>query len=56
MLNMEMDAWAKAKIEDVAGSTNYIIPFKGWMCYIGRTKIIKQWQHMLKEHINGKPL
>ncbi len=35
MLNMEMDARAKAKIEDVAGACNYIIPFEGWMCYIG---------------------
>jgi len=55
-LNVEMDAQAKAKIEDSAGPTNYVIPFEGWMCYIGQTKIIKQWQRMLKEHINGKPL
>ena len=55
-LNVEMDAWAKAKIEDTAGLATYEIPFESWMCYIRGTKIIKQWQLTLREHINGKPI
>jgi len=55
-LNVEMDAQAKQKIEDTARLATYEIPFKSWSCYIGRTKIIKQWQLTLREHINGKPI
>jgi len=55
-LNVEMDARAKEKIEDTAGPATYEIPFESWTCYIGRTKVIKQWQLTLREHINGKPI
>jgi len=55
-LNVEMDAWAKQKVEDIAGPATYKIPFESWSCYIGRTKIIKQWQLTLREHINRKPI
>jgi len=40
-LNVEMDAWAKDKIEDTARLATYEIPFESWTCYIGRTKVIK---------------
>jgi len=55
-LNVEMDTWAKGKIEDTAGPALYTIPFEGWTCYIGSRKIIKQWQLTLWEHINKKQL
>jgi len=51
-----MDLRAKAKLVDTAGLALHVIPFEGWMCYIGSRKIIKQWQLTLWEHINGNKL
>jgi len=56
MLNVAMDQQAKEKIEETTQALNYRIPFKGWSCYIGTKKIIKQWHLSLHEHINGGKL
>jgi len=55
-LNVAMDQQAKEKIEETTQALNYQIPFKGWSCYIGTKKIIKQWHLSLHEHINGGKL
>jgi len=56
-LNVKMDSQAKAKLAPVQGMGSMAIPFEGWACYIGSTKIIKQWMLTLQDHINrGKIL
>ncbi len=42
MLNVDMDIRAKAKLAATAGTVPLGIPFEGWACYIGPTKIVKQ--------------
>jgi len=56
MLNIDMDTRAKEKLAATAGTVALGIPFEGWACYIGPTKIVKQWTLKLREHINGAKL
>jgi len=35
------------------GPNQYKIPYKGWSCYIGGQRIIKQLPAILCNHING---
>jgi len=49
-----MDLRATTKLATPSGPETYDIPFEVWACYIGKTKIIKQWHLRLQEHTNGK--
>jgi len=54
-LNIQMDQAAKNKLStEWLPSSNYMIPFEGWICAIEGRRIVRHTEEVLRTHLNGK--